>query len=179
MPTSQGYIFYILQHLTAELSNFTEHRMLFQAVVIFLPTLIFFKFHVKGERSITKARSFRFYNKSIKNYSMESTSLALPDSESSCKTAARTSNVRYVSSSLFTYGFSKFGTIFGLQKNKYFCQQPKKSVALSGNDVCGSSVSINIFKEQSLPLMCFCTLRQFFFIICSLTFRTKDFCYQI
>ena len=26
--------------------------MLFQAVVIFLPILIFFKFHVKGERSI-------------------------------------------------------------------------------------------------------------------------------
>ena len=43
---------YILQHFTAELCNFTKHRMLFQAVVIFLPILNFFKFHVKGERSI-------------------------------------------------------------------------------------------------------------------------------
>ena len=53
MPTSQGYIFYILQDFTAELCNFTKHRMLFQAVVIFLPI---FKFHVKGERSICVIR---------------------------------------------------------------------------------------------------------------------------
>ena len=46
------YIFYILQHFTAELCNFTKHSMLFQAMVIFLPILNFFKFHVKGERSI-------------------------------------------------------------------------------------------------------------------------------
>ena len=32
--------------------------MLFQAVVIFLPILNFFKFHVKGERSIRSANLF-------------------------------------------------------------------------------------------------------------------------
>ena len=48
MPTSQGYIFYILQHFTAELCNFTKHRMLFQAVVIFLPILNFFQISCKG-----------------------------------------------------------------------------------------------------------------------------------
>ena len=47
MPTSQGYIFYILQHFTAELCNFYELRMLFQAVVIYLPILKFFKISCK------------------------------------------------------------------------------------------------------------------------------------
>ena len=55
-----GYIFYILQYFKAELCNFTKHRMLFQAVVIFLPILNVFKFHVKGERSIKRKLSNTF-----------------------------------------------------------------------------------------------------------------------
>ena len=35
--------------------------MLFQAVVIFLPILIFFKFHVKGERSIASRYLHNFF----------------------------------------------------------------------------------------------------------------------
>ena len=43
LPTSQGYIFYCLQHFTTKLCNFTKFRMLFQDVVIFLPVSNFFK----------------------------------------------------------------------------------------------------------------------------------------
>ena len=46
--TSQGYIFYSLQHFITKLCNFTKFRMLFQAVVIFFPILIFSKFRLKG-----------------------------------------------------------------------------------------------------------------------------------
>ena len=45
LPTSEGYI---LQHFTTKLCNFTKFRMLFQAVVIFFPVSIFFKFRLKG-----------------------------------------------------------------------------------------------------------------------------------
>ena len=48
MSTSQGYIFYSLQHFTTKLRNFTKHRMLFQAVVKFLPILNFFKILSNG-----------------------------------------------------------------------------------------------------------------------------------
>ena len=48
LSTSQGYIFYSLQHFTTKLRNFTKHRMLFQAVVIFLPISIFFKILSNG-----------------------------------------------------------------------------------------------------------------------------------
>ncbi len=34
MQTSQGYIFHILQHFTTKLCNFTNFRMLFNAVVM-------------------------------------------------------------------------------------------------------------------------------------------------
>ena len=48
LPTSQGYIFYSLQHFTNKLCNFTKFRMLFQAEVIFFPFRFFLKFRVKG-----------------------------------------------------------------------------------------------------------------------------------
>ena len=48
MSTSQGYIFYSLQHFTTKLRNFTKHMMLFQAVVKFLPILNFFKILSNG-----------------------------------------------------------------------------------------------------------------------------------
>ena len=52
MSTSQGYIFYILQLFTAELCNFTKKWDAFSSCGDILPILIFFKFHVKGERYI-------------------------------------------------------------------------------------------------------------------------------
>ena len=48
MTTSQGYIFYSLQHSTTKLHNFSKRGMLFQAVVIFLPISIFFKILSNG-----------------------------------------------------------------------------------------------------------------------------------
>ena len=46
-PTSQGYIFYSLQHFTTKFSLFTKFRMLFRTVVIFFPISNFFKISSK------------------------------------------------------------------------------------------------------------------------------------
>ena len=48
MTTSQGDIFYSLQHFTTKLHNFSKRGMLFQAVVIVLPISIFFKILSNG-----------------------------------------------------------------------------------------------------------------------------------
>ena len=41
LPTSEGYIFYSLQHFATKVCSFTQFRMLFQAVVIFSLISIF------------------------------------------------------------------------------------------------------------------------------------------
>ena len=54
MPNLQGYIFYSLQHFTTKLCNFSKPGMLFQAMVIFLPILKFFK--ILSERGKVHSR---------------------------------------------------------------------------------------------------------------------------
>ena len=67
LSTLQGYIFLIFQHLATKHCSFTEYRILFQAVLKYLPSSTFFK--IKGEspcspyREITSNADARCYTK--------------------------------------------------------------------------------------------------------------------